>query len=170
MRQNSILTETHRNYLRGESKISEGSDHERKTRERIRERLIAGIGDFELLAKSMSESDIRQIFRQENFKEDAFALDMETILSFLMEASLSFNFGMDDWEVWMKRAYEKLHPDGFADITIEATPEIDVLGILDRHADEDGDLSLDKISQVEWLALQESDFVEVDTYVETKLR
>lgn len=54
-RQVSILTESQREYLRGERDYSDTS--ERKKRQRIRDRVRAGIADLALLASTLPETD-----------------------------------------------------------------------------------------------------------------
>lgn len=63
-RPRGLLTEADRAFLRGEKEMSQGA--KRNARQRIRDRLQAGMADFELLWNCMSNRDLELVFHPED--------------------------------------------------------------------------------------------------------
>lgn len=58
----SVLTNTQRQFLRGESDVEETGARARALRARIRQRIRAGLEDFQLLFQKLPRDDRRQVF------------------------------------------------------------------------------------------------------------
>lgn len=71
-RQNSLLTKGFREHLENEDAASTGNSKARTTRTRIRDRIKAGIQDFEYLADpdGVNQADIELILDDESSRED----------------------------------------------------------------------------------------------------
>lgn len=66
-RPRGILSSADREYLRGERDLSGSA--ERNTRQRIRERIQAGLADFELLWSLLPDHDLEQVFYPDDSRE-----------------------------------------------------------------------------------------------------
>jgi hypothetical protein len=66
-RPRGILSEADREFLQGEKELSESA--ERNARQRIRQRVTAGLADFELLWMCLSDRDLELIFHPEEDDE-----------------------------------------------------------------------------------------------------
>lgn len=78
-----ILSPADRAYLRGEKELSQSA--ERNTRQRIRERIRAGVSDFELLWGLLADRDLEQVFYPDDEEErQAIRSAAQQSLSFML--------------------------------------------------------------------------------------
>ncbi|WP_430639366.1 hypothetical protein [Haloferax volcanii] len=92
-RERGILTTTDRQYLLNEADIEPGTQAERDTRQRIRNRAYSALLDFELLLQHLEPRDRRQIFEQRTEK----GTEREWAVLESVDAAIAFLFlGMGD--------------------------------------------------------------------------
>lgn len=133
-RDRGILREEDRRFLRNKSDVEPKSDHERKVRARIRNRVFHGLVDFSLIFRCLEERDRKQIFDfADRTEKEAWALQTGMMYALALLYEQSQRDGTPEFEYLFRVAVGAVEQGG-GTITFEPpeiTVNIDTSGVID---------------------------------------